>query len=79
MAALNTADLEVLVEAAINNRKVGMELLNALRVANGKDPHPATYGRGDLNQIHDSEWRAALAGVQADVDTSSVAFVQADA
>lgn len=62
--SLNTADLETLVESAINNRKVGMELLNVLRVANGKDAHPPTYGRGDLNNIHDSEWRAALTGVQ---------------
>ncbi|PNG96571.1 hypothetical protein [Streptomyces malaysiensis] len=68
MAALDTAELETLVEAAITNRKVGMELLNALRVANGKQAHPSTYSRGDLNNIHDSEWRAALAGVRASLE-----------
>jgi hypothetical protein len=64
-ASLDTEHLETLVESAINNRRVGMELLNVLRVANGKAPHPATYSRGDLNNIHDSEWRAALDGVRS--------------
>ncbi|WP_333745903.1 hypothetical protein [Streptomyces sp. IBSBF 2950] len=65
MAALDTAQLETLVEATITNRKVGMELLNVLRVANGKPAHPANYSRGDLTSPHDSEWRAALDGVRS--------------
>lgn len=65
---LDTPALEVLVESAINNPRVGMDLLNALRVANGKPAHPANYGPGDLNRPHDSAWRGALAGVQADLN-----------
>ncbi|MFF1299977.1 MULTISPECIES: hypothetical protein [unclassified Streptomyces] len=65
MAALDTAQLELLVRATITNRKVGMELLNVLRVANGKAPHPDNYNRGDLTNPHDSEWRAALDGVRS--------------
>lgn len=67
VVSLDAAELETLVEATITNRNVGMKLLNALRVANGKEAHPAHFSRGDLNIIHDSDWRAALAGVQGDL------------
>lgn len=60
-----TEDLEVLVEATLNNRRVGMELLNVLRVANGKTAHPRNYSRGDLNNIHESAHSAALDEVRA--------------
>jgi hypothetical protein len=66
--SLETTELETLVEASLNNPEVGMALLNALRVKNGKAAHPDNYGPGDLNNVHDSEWRAALTGVQADLD-----------
>ncbi|WCH97064.1 hypothetical protein POD33_35005 [Streptomyces moderatus] len=66
--SLETTELETLVEASLRNPTVGMELLNALRVENGKQAHPANYGPGDLTVVHDSLWRAALSGVQADLD-----------
>lgn len=62
---VDAEDLEVLVEATLNNRKLGMELLNVLRVANGKPAHPRNYSRGDLNNIHASDWGAALDNVRA--------------
>ena len=65
--SLETTELETLVEAALRNPTVGMALLNAFRVENGKQAHPANYGPGDLNVIGDSAWRAALAGVTADL------------
>ncbi|WP_327747984.1 hypothetical protein [Streptomyces europaeiscabiei] len=63
--ALDTAALEVLVESVINNKRSGMELLNTLRVANGKPAHPANFGPGDLNNVHDSDWRTALRTVRS--------------
>lgn len=66
--SLETTELETLVESAINNPAVGMQLLNALRVKNGKAAYPANYGKGDVVNPHDSLWRAALAGVQADLN-----------
>ncbi|MEV6207024.1 hypothetical protein [Kitasatospora sp. NPDC051914] len=63
---IDTEDLEVLVEATLNNRsKPGMELLNVLRVANGKPAHPANYSRGDLNNIEPAVWSAALDELRA--------------
>lgn len=61
--SLDTADLEVLVESALNNPRSGMAVLNTLRVANGKDAHPANFGPGDLNNVHASDWTAALTSV----------------
>lgn len=66
--SLETTELETLVESAINNKRSGMELLNALRVANGKAAHPANFGPGDLNNIHGADVRNALTGVQAALD-----------
>ncbi|MDX3522048.1 hypothetical protein [Streptomyces scabiei] len=66
--SLETDELESLVEASLNNPKVRMALLNALRVKNGKAAYPDNFGPGDVNNIHDSEWRAALTGVQADLE-----------
>ncbi|WP_329332568.1 hypothetical protein OG866_07015 [Streptomyces sp. NBC_00663] len=66
--ALETTELETLVESALNNTPVGMELLNALRVKNGKAAYPDNYGPGDVTNPHDAAWRAALAGVQADLN-----------
>lgn len=65
---LETTELETLVESAMNNKRSGMDLLNALRVKNGKAALPANFGPGDLTNIHDPLWRGALAGVQADLD-----------
>ncbi|MFD5625278.1 hypothetical protein [Streptomyces sp. NPDC127072] len=61
--SLDTAELETLVESVINNKRSGMAVLNTLRVANGKDAHPANYGPGDLNNVADSDWRGALANL----------------
>lgn len=66
--SLETTELETLVESALTNPRTGMDLLNALRVKNGKAAHPANYHPGDLVRPHDSLWRAALAGVQADLN-----------
>ncbi|MFI0143836.1 hypothetical protein [Streptomyces globisporus] len=67
--SLETTELETLVAAALRNPTVGMALLNELRVKNGGEPRrlPANHGPGDLSVVHDSAWRAALTGVQADL------------
>ncbi|WP_327698854.1 hypothetical protein [Streptomyces sp. NBC_00459] len=65
---LDTAALETLVEAVMTKTAYGMEALNVLRVANGKTAHPTNYGIGDLTRPHDSDFRAALAGVQGGLD-----------
>ncbi|KOV66573.1 hypothetical protein ADL00_17300 [Streptomyces sp. AS58] len=67
--SLETTELETLVESAINNKRSGFALLNALRVRNGKPPHPANYGPGELNNVHASDWQTALASVQTALDT----------
>lgn len=61
---LDTAALETLVESIINNKRSGMATLNVLRVANGKAAHPANFGPGDLNNVHPSDWSAALSSIQ---------------
>ncbi|MFE3516665.1 hypothetical protein [Streptomyces sp. NPDC059166] len=66
--SLETTELETLVESALTNPRTGMELLNLLRVKNGKLANPSNFGRGDLTRPGDSVWRAALAGVQADLN-----------
>ncbi|WP_228900104.1 hypothetical protein [Streptomyces sp. DH1] len=65
--SLETTELETLIETCLTNPRVGMQVLNAFRVENGKAAHPANYGPGDLTRPHDSAWRAALSGVQADL------------
>ncbi|MFD8175000.1 hypothetical protein [Streptomyces sp. NPDC059709] len=69
LVLLDTAALEVLVESAINNKRSGMATLNAFRVRNGKDAYPKSYGPGDINNVHASDWQAGLASVQAALDT----------
>ncbi|QKV96720.1 hypothetical protein HUT19_37650 [Streptomyces sp. NA02950] len=66
--SLETTELETLVESALNNPNVGMQLLNALRVKNGKAAYPDNFGRGDVTSPHDAAWRTALTGVQADLN-----------
>ncbi|MXM65532.1 hypothetical protein GR925_19255 [Streptomyces sp. HUCO-GS316] len=65
--SLETTELETLVESALNNKTTGMDLLNALRVKNGKLAHPANYGPGDVNNVHPGLVASALAGVEADL------------
>jgi hypothetical protein len=65
---LDTEHLETLVESVINNKRSGMALLNTLRVANGKPAHPANYGPGDLNNVHNAALLVAMHGVQTALD-----------
>ncbi|MEW2425021.1 hypothetical protein AB0911_31300 [Streptomyces nigra] len=69
MAAVtvDAVEIETLIETCLTNPRVGMQVLNAFRVENGKAALPDNYGTGDLTRPHDSAWRAALAGVQADL------------
>ncbi|WP_405925717.1 hypothetical protein [Streptomyces sp. NBC_00035] len=68
MAAVpvETADLEILVRTALTNPRAGIQVLSALRVANGEAAIPANYGVGDLSRPEDGAWRAALVGLAAD-------------
>lgn len=65
--SLETTEIETMIETCLTNPARGMEFLNAFRVENGKQAHPANYGPGDLTRPGDSVWRAALAGIQADL------------
>lgn len=62
--SLETTELETLVEAAMSKPSVGLEVLNAFRVKNGKAAYANT---SYLARPGDSVWRAALAGVEADL------------
>ncbi|MDX3666967.1 hypothetical protein [Streptomyces europaeiscabiei] len=66
--SMETTELETLFEAALRNPDVGMQVLNAFRVKNSKTAHPDNFGPGQLNVVHDAAWRAALTGLQADLD-----------
>jgi hypothetical protein len=62
--SLDTAELEVLFEAAASKPSLGLATLNLFRVKNGKTAYPNTSA---LNRPNDSAWRAALTGVQGDL------------
>ncbi|MEV5015388.1 hypothetical protein ACIGW1_18455 [Streptomyces sp. NPDC053780] len=62
--ALETTELETVVETAIRNRTVGLELLNMLRVENGK---PAFPDRSYCTDHQSDVYGPALAGIQADL------------
>ncbi len=67
VVGLETTELETLVEASLNDSVVGMKLLNALRVKNGKAAHPSNYHEGDLNRLEAGTVATALANVQGDL------------
>jgi len=69
MAAVtvDAVEVETLIETCLTNPRVGMEVLNAFRVENGKAALPANYGTGDLTRPHGGQSRAALAAVVADM------------
>lgn len=62
---LDTTELETVIETGLRDRSVALELLNLLRVANGKEAFPdrthATTHGSDVT-------RPALAGIQADLN-----------
>lgn len=65
---MDTVELETLVQRALTDSNVGMQVLNLFRVKNGKQAHPANFGPGDLSsRPEDATWRAALAGLTGDL------------
>jgi len=63
--ALETTELETVIETGIRDRSAAFELLNMLRVANGKAEladrsHCTTHAR--------ATYGPALTGIQADLD-----------
>lgn len=69
MAAVtvDAVELETMIETCLTNPARGIEFLNAFRVENGKAALPANANQGELTRPSDSVWRAALAGVTADL------------
>ena len=65
--ALETTELETVIEAGIRDRSVALDLLNLLRVANGKEPLP---DRSHATTHGPDVTRPALLGIQADLDAA---------
>ncbi|MES5821915.1 hypothetical protein [Streptomyces sp. RG80] len=62
---LETTELETLIEACLTGKvEVGIEALNLFKTKNGTGVLPNSSA---LVRPHDSAWRGALAGVQADL------------
>ncbi|GGQ10980.1 hypothetical protein GCM10010215_40030 [Streptomyces virginiae] len=61
---LDTAELEVLFEAAMSKPSVGLAALNLFK---SKNVHTVLPNTSALVRPEDGAWRAALAGVQGDL------------
>lgn len=68
VVGLETTELEILVEASLNDSVVGMQLLNFLRVKNGKVAYPGNFHPGDINNYQQNAVATAAANVQADLE-----------
>ena len=67
--SLNSAQLETVIEAVLNDDVTGMKLLNILRVKNAKTAYPANYHNGDINVIEPATLATAYAAIVAAVGT----------
>lgn len=65
--AIETTSLEILVEAALADSRIGMQLLNYLRVKNGKVAYPGNYHEGDINHYQQNAIAVAAATVQGNL------------
>ena len=68
VVGLETTELEILVEASLNDSVVGMQLLNFLRVKNGKVAYPDNYHPGDINNYQQNAVAVAAGAVQDDLE-----------
>lgn len=65
VVGIETTELEVLLEASLTDSRIGMQILNFVRIKNSKTAYPANYHEGDLNHYQQNRIATAAGSVQA--------------